>query len=401
MSRQFRIVTATVAATAVLVAVPAVRASAATPVSTGAAAYATAAGTGSGSLSANLHLSGALGGLLDGLISPIVNTALNPLVTALTGTVNSVVAGVLGSASAANAGTPSQQFGTTPAAFPNETFPSPCTSSGSQPCFQLTNGNAVNAPPLATVGLGLITGYTQQVPSSADATNPIFGRARIASASVSVLPGVPSIVSPLVSTGVIDAKANCPNDGPVGASKPNTRPTAMVSATGVSLLGGQITLSVLNGQIANLVVAGTPYTIGSLPVLNVSGVTVAPYGTSLIVTIPLSPTAILNGLGLPSSALTQLLGFTPTSTLAVKLVVGPNSNVTSTSAQAWGLGVGVDLSGSLGFNLLGLVGATVSVPSGIGGGNSGNLLDLRLGYATCQSGVSTTVAPPPVPPALI
>jgi hypothetical protein len=76
--------------------------------------------------------------------------------------------------------------------------------------------------------------------------------------------------------------------------------------------------------------------------------------------------------------------------------------VTSRSASAWGLGIGVDLSGDLGFNVLDLVTATVHVPTGVGGGNYGNLLDLRLAYTTCQSGVNlsgtTTKA---VPPALV
>jgi hypothetical protein len=63
--------------------------------------------------------------------------------------------------------------------------------------------------------------------------------------------------------------------------------------------------------------------------------------------------------------------------------------VTNTTAAAWGLGVGVDLSGSLGFTLLGLVGASISIPTGITGTTFGNLLDLRLGYTACSVGASS------------
>ncbi|MCW2644411.1 MAG: hypothetical protein JWP07_520, partial [Pseudonocardiales bacterium] len=53
------------------------------------------------------------------------------------------------------------------------------------------------------------------------------------------------------------------------------------------------------------------------------------------------------------------------------------------------------------FNLLGLVGATVAIPTGIGGGNYGNLADLRLGFATCTSGSAVATGTPAVPPALV
>jgi hypothetical protein len=371
-----------------------------TPVTPGASAYAAAAGTGSATLKANLQLTGAIGHLLDGVIDPIVQVALDPLLAALTGTVNTLVAGALGASSTLNAGTPSQQYGTAPAAFPTDTLPSPCSASGPQPCFSVTSGG-VNASPLAVVGLSLINGYTQQVPVAADATNSIFGRAQVASPTVSVLPLISALTNPLVSAGVVNAKANCPNDGAVGATKPKTSPSALVSAAGVTLLGGLVTLDVLNGQVANLKVAGTSYTLPTLPVLNVGGVTVSPYGTALMVTISLSPAQILGALGLGTTIVTQLLGFAPTSTLALRLIVGPNSTATTTSATAWGLGIGVDLSGSLSFNLLGLVGAAVTVPSGITGSNYGDLVDLRLATTNCQSGTNTPALVPIVPPALV
>jgi hypothetical protein len=403
MRARLRVVATATAAAAVIAAIPASRAAAnPVPVSPGASAYSAAAGTGTAALTASLRLKGALGGLLDGLISPIVDTALNPLLSALHGTVNSLVASTLGTSSHLNAGTPDQQYGTAPAAFPSDTIPSPCDATGPQPCFSVTSGTAINAAPLATVGLNLINGYTQQVPVAADATNSIFARAGVTGPTISALPGIASLVNPIVSAGAVNAKANCPNDGPVGSSKPTTPPSALVSASSVTMLGGLITLDVLSGQIANLHVNGVSYaSVASLPVLNVAGVAVAPYGNSLIVTIGLSATQILNGLGLDSSVVSQLLGLAPTSTLALRVIVGPNAQVTSATATAWGLGVGVDLSGSLGFDLLGLVGATVTVPTGITSRNYGNLLDLRLAYTVCKSGTNTPAVIPAVPPTLV
>ena len=45
-----------------------------------------------------------------------------------------------------------------------------------------------------------------------------------------------------------------------------------------------------------------------------------------------------------------------------------------------------NLSGDLTFNVLDLVTANVHIPTGIGSGNLGNVLDLRLAYTSCQSG---------------
>ena len=121
----------------------------------------------------------------------------------------------------------------------------------------------------------------------------------------------------------------------------------------------------------------------------------------VIIGIPLSVSQVLSALGLPGSVVSQLLGFSPTSTVTLNVIVGPDAFVTTTSVTAWGLGVGVDLSGQLGFNLLGLVGATVTIPSGVGGGNLGNLVDLRLGYAACQSGENVSGPLPAIPIELV
>jgi len=384
----------------------------------GASAYSAAAGTGTASLSASLQLTGSLGGLLGGLVDPIISADLAPLVTALQGGVNSAVASALGASSNLNASTdPSQtQVSTAPATFPNDTLPSPCVSTGSQPCYSATSSSA-NGNPLASVSLGLLNGYVEQVQAAADATNPIFGRASASSPQVSVLPGItslipglPTAVNPLVSASVVSAKATCPNDGAVGASKPATAPSIAETVSNVNLLGGLVTFGVLDGKLTSLKVNGISYQINGLsgsgiPELGsvtVAGVTIAPYGNSVIASIPLTVAQVLAGLGLPATVVSALNGFTPTSSVTMSLVVGPNSRVTSTSASAWGLGIGVDLSGDLSFNILNLVTAKVRIPTGISGSNLGNLLDLRLAYTACQSGVnlsgSVTKA---VPPALV
>lgn len=365
------------------------------PVTTGATAYSAGASTGSANLAATLTLTGAVGGLLDGLIGPIVSSALDPLVSALQSTVNGTVAGVLGAGSANNAGAPAQQAAAPAGTFPNETFPDPCSAaSATQPCYRTVNA-AVNLPPLANVGAGAVRGFTQQTVVGDDPKNPVLGRAQAVGASVSVLPGIAALTSPLVGAAAVDAEARCPGDG--------SAPTASVSATNVTLLGGLVTLDVLNGAIAGLVVNGTSIgVLGTLsPITLASGITVRSYGSALRVDVPITLAQLLAGLGLAGSAVTELLGDVVATALTVSVVVGPNTSVSSTGAKAWGLGVGVDLSGSVRFDLLGLVGARVSLPTGLGGGNLGNVVDLRLAYASCSVGSppGTGTSTPAVPPA--
>ena len=384
----------------------------------GTSAYSAAAGTGTASLGASLQINGALGKLLGSLIDPIISQDLNPLVAALQSGVNSTVASALGASSNLNASTdPSQtQVATAPATFPNDTLPSPCVATGSQPCYSASSTTA-NGAPLASVSLGLLSGYVEQVQSTADATNPVFARASASNPQVSILPGItslvpglPTAVNPLVSASVVSAKATCPNDGAVGATRPATAPSVKETVSNVSVLGGLVSFGVLDGYLSTLTVNGTSYQVNGptnsgipeLGTLKVAGVTIAPYGNSVSLSIPLTVTQVLTGLGLPSSIISALSGFSPTSSVSMNLIVGPNSALTSTSASAWGLGIGVDLAGSLSFNVLDLVSAVVKIPTGIGRGNYGNLLDLRLAYTTCQSGVnlsgSVTKA---VPPALV
>jgi hypothetical protein len=398
MRPRARLLVAAVTACATSLVVTAAPA-AATPVTTGASAASVPAFTGSASLAASLSLTGSLGGLLNGLISPIVTSALNPLVAALQGSLTSSVYSALGLGSGLSAGTPSVQAAAVPGTFPGDLtatsgLPSPCTTtSTTQPCYSGsgTGSSPLSLAPLVSLGVGALRGYTEQQSTS---PTPIFGRSQVASASVSVLPAIPTLVSPLVSVGTVDAKANCPSTG---------APTASVSSANVTVLGGTLVIGVANGTIGTVTVGGNTYNLGNLPTGAVAGLTLAAYGTALEVGIPLTLSQVLTGLGLGASAVTELLGDAlPNASLTLGLVIGPNSQVTANSATAWGLGIGVDLSGSLGFNLLGLVGATVSVPTGIGGGNYGNLLDARLAYAACTSGTtSTSGGTAIVPPALI
>ena len=395
------VVTATAAVGAATIAAPGT-AYADPPVTPGASAFSAAATTGSSSLQANLQLSGSLGGLLDVLISPIVTQALDPLVAALQSSLNTTVASLLGASSSLHVDTPVTQSGSLPGAFPNDAAPSPCPSAGPVPCYQAAGGEAVDAAPLVSLGLGAITGWTQQVPSSLDATLPMYGRAQVASATVSALSGITSLTNPVVSTGTVDAKANCPNDGKSGSTKPQTAPSALVQDAGIKLLGGQVTFDVLDGQIANLVVGGTAYaTLQSLGSVSLSNATVGSYGNAVLVSIPIAAADLLGAIGLSNSVVTQLLGYSPTSTVTLSVIVGPSAQPTVNTASAYGLQIGVDLSGSLGFNLLGLVGATVNLPSGISSSNSGNLLDVRLATVTCASGNGISAVTAAIPPALV
>jgi len=394
--RRLRVVVATLAVTACVAAVEASPAAAVTPITPGATAFSAPVFTGTASLRANLALTVSLGGLFDDLIGPIVSQDLNPLVAALQSlTFNTVLGSALGVSSAYTALTPSQQTTPGPAVFPTDTVPSPCGVALGLPCYSATSGLAPSLGPLASIGLDLISGYTQQVKNSADATSPMFGRAQVANPSVRVLPAISSLVNPLVSAGIVNSKANCPNDG--------SDPSASASATSVSLLGGLVALTVVDGDVASLSVNNVAYgTIASLPTLSVAGVTVAPYGgTAVKVTVPVSAAQILGALGLAAPVVSVLLDDSVGAALNLSVIVGPQTSVTSTSATAVGLAIGVDLSGSISFSLLGLVGATVSIPSGISGGNYGNVLDLRMAYTTCTSGAYTAPISRPVPPALV
>ncbi len=375
-------------------------------VTSGSSAYSAGANTGTGQLHASLQISGSLGNLLDNVLTPILNTDFAPLLNALQGTLNTTVAAALGPSGFATAGTPSDQYGTAPVAATDYTLPVPCTSTGTRPCYTTTPAaSSLSAAPLANISVGVVDGYTQQVPKQADATNPIFAKAQVSNLSVNALPqtpGLPAMTSNLVTAGLISSDANCPNDGPTSAPAPNTPPSATASVDAVSVFGGAVTFSVTDGDFANLKVNGISYPdVESVPLTTFNGVTVQSFGASLMMTIPLTAAQLLTGLGLNASVISDLLSYLSSSDVALNVVIGPNASITSSTAQSWGLGVGLDLSGSIAFNLLGLVTATVTIPTGIAGGNLGNIADLRLAYANCRSGVNTPAIVPIVPPELV
>jgi hypothetical protein len=241
-----------------------------------------------------------------------------------------------------------------------------------------------------------LKGYTQE---NKGGTLPMYGRSQVTNPSVSVpfvatVPGLPASGA-LLSAAAVNAYASCPEDG-------STAPSAGVSAANVSLLGGLISMSLANNAIGTVTVSGTNYTLNTLPASAIAGVYLSKYGSALKISIPLTLQQLEVALNLSSSVSSTLnANANSSASLTMTVIVGPNTVVTASSAKAWGLGLGVDLSGSLGFNLAGLVGATVAVPSGIGGGNYGNLLDARLAYSACTSAASSPSVTPAVPPALI
>jgi hypothetical protein len=93
--------------------------------------------------------------------------------------------------------------------------------------------------------------------------------------------------------------------------------------------------------------------------------------------------------------------------LTLSITVGPGSSAATggNGISAWGLAIGVDVAGTITvkqLSALGVLGgkAVITVPTGISGSHYGNLVDLKLAYASCTSGD----APPAVtrvPPGLI
>lgn len=375
--------------------VPGRAAAAPTPVTAGSSSFSSAANSGTGSMSASLTLAGAIGGLLQPIVGPIVSGGLNPLISALQSTANTLVAGTLGASSGLSASTPTYRGTQNYTSFPNDTFPALCPNpDGTTPCYQASNTNVSSS--LVSLAVPLLKGYTQE---NATGTIPMYGRAQVTNAAVGLpfiptVPGLPANGS-LLSAAAVNSVAVCPNNG-------STAPSAVVSAANVSVLGGLIGLTIASNAIGTVTVAGSSYTLNNLPATAIAGVNLGKYGSALKITIPLTLQQLEVALSLSSSVVSQLNANANASTsLTLTVIVGPNTVVTSTSAKAWGLGIGIDLSGSLGFNLAGLVGATVSLPTGIGGGNYGNLLDARLAYSACTSAASNPTSTPAVPPALI
>jgi hypothetical protein len=292
------------------------------------------------------------------------------------------------------AGTPSFQGSESYSGFPGDSWPSSCSASdATTPCYQAANTSVASS--LVTLGVPVLRGYTQE---STGGPNPIYGRAQVTNPSVTLplvatVPGLPANGS-LLTASTVNSYAACPNNGSAAS--------AGVSAASVQLLGGLIGVGLSGNSVSSVTIGGKSYSLASMPSTAIAGVNLSTYGSALKVTIPLTLQQLELGLNLSNSVISTLnANAIANDSLTLTLIVGPNTTVTSTTAKAWGLGVAADLSGSLSFDIAGLVGATVTVPSGIGGGNYGNVLDARLAYAACKAGSASATSTPAVPPALI
>ncbi|MBE7189290.1 hypothetical protein [Jatrophihabitans endophyticus] len=236
----------------------------------------------------------------------------------------------------------------------------------------------VSAPSLVTVSTGAAQGY-----ATGDQQGYIAA-AQVADPNVSLL-GVS-----LGDLGVSSSTASC-----------DTTPTCTASHTlsGGSLFNGGLTYSIASGnllaKVGNITVPTTPIAVGN------TGITASLGGNLLTLTIPLPLTQLLGALGTTLTALGPLLGGGTTdanSSLSLVVTIGPGQVTTGTANQssAWGVDIGVGLTGSIGLNVGGL--ANVSIALTTGTANQPDLTDLKLAYSQAVGG---SLLPDFVPPGLI
>jgi len=252
---------------------------------------------------------------------------------------------------------------------------------------------AISLPPLLSLGTGISQGF------AAVSSSGYIARSQIANPDISLL-GID-----IGDLGVIGGQATCGSTSGTCASQD--------TFTGASLFGGVIRLQLANGSnllqvsIENGPWVSVPSLSGSLQQVNdLLGLdsnhdilSIAANGGLLTIQGKLDLDALLGGLGL-GGLLNGISGLVDVGTVGeLTLTVGPGSTVTSNSAQAWGLELGVDLSGEISLSLLGgLAGLDVKLPSHITPTSNGNLLDLKLGYSNANTGTlppSTTQWVPP------
>ena len=376
MSRR-RIAVLTALTCAVAVTVPAAVPASAT--STGSSYSAAAYGT-AGTLNVTAGGTGLTGTLA---------SLLTPLTSALNGLANSLASTLV--TSITNAGltatTPASTQSAPASGFPN------CTTGGwnRQDCYSASSGNALGVPGVLSLGLNAAQGY-----AAADSTG-YQAAAQVADPSLSLL-GIS-----IGDLGVAQSSATCPTTGSCSAS---------VSLTNASLLGGLIKLKTATGSNLLQVQLGTnPWiplsSLGTSLTAVGTGISAKADGTFLQINISISLTQLLSGLGL-GGLLSSLAGLDLTGTsLTLSVLVGPGSS-TSNGATAWGLDVGLDLSGSINISatslLSGLLGsASITIPSGITGSPTalGNLASLELAYTAVTAGSAVSSAPVWFPPGLI
>lgn len=203
------------------------------------------------------------------------------------------------------------------------------------------------------------------------------------------------------------ASVNCPAIG-------TGSPTSTVSISDVNLIGGLVRARMASGKSltdVSLDAGGSWQSINGVGthLTSVPGhqdLQIATNGTYLQVTQSILPSRLLAGLGLGGlfSGLPGQID-TTASDLTLSITIGPGSAAVGTNGiEAWGLAVGVDVSGTIAvkqLSSLGILGGTavITVPTGITGTHLGNLMDLKLAYAACTSGSVAQVQP--IPPGLI
>jgi hypothetical protein len=323
-------------------------------------------------------------GLLQ-LLGPVLSGVVNPLTNALGALPGQLLAGV------ADGLTGAGLRATNPAArqpAPQSGYPASCSTGGwtASDCYGPILPS-IGLPPLLALSTGVVQGF-----ATGDTTG-YTARAHVANPDLSVL-GIQ-----LGNLGVIDAQSHC---GPDSC-------TTAAQLTGASLLGGLVTANLADdSDLLAVSVGGTPLVTGSSVVVpagslpaGLHGVTATLDGNLLELTIGLSLTGLLDGLGL-GDLLAGVAGLADGgSSIALTLTVGPGSQPADGSTEAWGLAVGVDLAASISLSLLGLAGVTVTISSGISGSSYGNLLDLELAYTNAFSGDLPGLTPQWIPPGLI
>lgn len=344
---------APVMAFAVVAAVPAAPANASTTTRGNAYAAAAAVGAASG-LTVQTQTTGLLG-----FLSPILSAVIDPLLSTLTSVIPSIVSqltsAVIGSGwSANNAGTPV----TAPT---NGSYPNTCSSPwDSADCYgaNLT----VGTDSILSINLGTAQGY-----AAYDSTG-FTGAARETNAGIHLL-GVS-----LLSLGTVESTAHCDTTGTC---------TQTQDVQGLGLANNLVSVTLANGS--NLLSA----TLGGLPI-PVSGISIPLGLAGITATASLTGNLLTVQLGVSLDQLLSILSIggltgTPSASIMFTLTVGPGNLPASGSTGAWGLDLGLDLAASISINILGLAGVSVSIPTGIGGGNYGNLFDLKLAYSRANA----------------
>jgi hypothetical protein len=201
------------------------------------------------------------------------------------------------------------------------------------------------------------------------------------------------------------ASVNCPAIG-------TGSPTSTVAMSDINLVGGLVRSRMTSGKSLTDIslnqgswqsINGVGTHLTTVPNTSLQ---IATNGSYLQVSQSIGVSRLLGGLGL-GGLFSGLPGQVDTndSNLTLSITIGPGSAaVGTTGIEAWGLAVGVDVSGTIAvkqLSSLGVLGGTalITVPSGISGSHLGNLLDLKLAYANCNSGALAQTNP--IPPALI